>query len=223
MPRTRIFALSKHRVCFLGGLASVLTIIGCFDPSYPAGRPCSEQGACPGDLVCDPSTNSCVGSIEEGGRSDVDASVDSGTSEIAPDAAPTVPCIEGDLQAQDPETESCYVFLQARGTWTDGQAACENAGPDLLGASITSPMENEFVSAFVPSLDFYTGGNDLDVEGTFTWSDEEPFTFENWRAGEPNNSEGREDCLVIQGNLGSVWDDRSCSEILPILCERADR
>jgi len=222
MPRPRILLLSKQRVCFFGGVAAVLTIIGCFDPSYPAGRACSAEGACPGDLVCDPSTNSCVGTIEDAGPFEVDASVDAG-AEIALDAAPPLPCIEGDLRAQDPETGSCYVFLQARGTWANGQTACENAGPDLLGASITSAAESEFVSSFVPALEFYTGGNDLEVEGTFTWSDEEPFTFENWRAGEPNNSEGREDCLVIQGNLGGVWDDRSCTEILPILCERAVR
>ena len=38
--------------CRLLILASLLAA-GCYAPDYPDGRPCSPDGSCPGDLVCD--------------------------------------------------------------------------------------------------------------------------------------------------------------------------
>ena len=40
----------------------------------------------------------------------------------------------------------------------------------------------------------------------FTWSDLTAFNFENWRDGEPNNVDGKENCVEIySGNPDGEW------------------
>src|SRR5690606_8891499 len=77
------------------------------------------------------------------------------------------------------------------------------------------------------------GGNDASPDGFQCWEGnaEEPGGgeavaggHENWADGEPND-DGGEDCgiLSVSGNAGirepGEWDDRSCLEDLPFLCE----
>lgn len=195
--------------------AWLIVAMGCFSPTFPEGRPCAADLACPGDLICDPATTTC---LEEASAPVPDASVDA-----VPDAAIDAgakPCIEGTVRAQDPNTGNCYVHLSDPTAWTDGAASCESLGADFHLASITSADENAFVQSFVPATISWIGANDQVAEGTFEWTTGELFEFDNWRAGEPNNALGVEDCATFASNQGGVWDDRPCNNLHAIVCER---
>ena len=69
----------------------------------------------------------------------------------------------------------------------------------------------------------WVGGNDIDEEGTWTWTDGSPFEFTFWYSGEPNNSGGDEDCMHaigIEYERGETWNDRRCSASLTFLCSK---
>ena len=57
----------------------------------------------------------------------------------------------------------------------------------------------------------WIGGNDIDEEGTWKWTDGSPFEFTFWNSGEPNNSgpNKNEDCMM-HGFRGK-WNDGPCT------------
>ena len=55
----------------------------------------------------------------------------------------------------------------------------------------------------------WIGGNDIDEEGTWKWTDGSPFEFTFWRSGEPNNHNHNEDCMM-HGFPGK-WNDGPCT------------
>ena len=63
----------------------------------------------------------------------------------------------------------------------------------------------------------WMGGNDIDEEGTWKWTDGSPFDFTFWYSGEPNNH-GGEDCM--HHGYGDKWNDRPCSDSLTFLCSK---
>ena len=47
---------------------------------------------------------------------------------------------------------------------------------------------------------------------SFSWSDLTAFNYENWRDGEPNNVDGKENCVEIySGNQSGEWNDNVCT------------
>jgi hypothetical protein len=74
-------------------------------------------------------------------------------------------------------------------------------------ATISSAAENAFVSAMHPDR-MWIGFTDRDNEGTYRWVTNEPITYTNWAAGEPNNCCGGpgEDWAVINWT-GPTWND----------------
>ncbi|HTE54931.1 MAG TPA: C-type lectin domain-containing protein [Kofleriaceae bacterium] len=150
---------------------------------------------------------------------------------ILPDAAPPdarPACVEGDDRIEDPDTGSCYLlFADPRG-WGEAEAACAALGGHL--AAVTTLAENELVSRVVPDSgplrDVWIGASDQASEGRFDWVSGDPFDFDHWRDGEPNDGgQNGEDCAVLEGdeNLpgeGVQWDDRDCIDLHSYLCER---
>lgn len=138
-----------------------------------------------------------------------------------PDARP---CVEGDMHVVDPTTGTCYTaHTMARVPWADARAQCQAIGSDL--AVIRSAADNQLLTTLLGANEAFLGGNDLTTEGTFLWVDGSPVTYSNWRINtppalnEPNNGSGnyQEDCIVLQGQLAGVWDDRPCdsTEVTP--------
>jgi hypothetical protein len=70
---------------------------------------------------------------------------------------------------------------------------------------------------------YWLGGNDLSSEGTWNWPGAHPFTYANWRAGEPNNNAGiiggdnEEDCLAVWASNGE-WNDYGCGWSFSFVC-----
>ncbi|MCG3145780.1 MAG: hypothetical protein HONDAALG_03456 [Gammaproteobacteria bacterium] len=94
-------------------------------------------------------------------------------------------------------------------TWSgaDTAAGLLGAGWDL--ASITSAAENVFVLSLITTtptdrMHVWIGGTDSAAEGTWTWTNGDPFSYTNWFSGEPNNS-GDEDYLAYDYRVGLSW------------------
>ena len=69
----------------------------------------------------------------------------------------------------------------------------------------------------------WTGLNDLDIEGTYVWDHSNaPLIFSNWHHQEPSllsKSEAlTKDCIDIL--RGGVWNDRPCSYLNWVICEK---
>jgi hypothetical protein len=143
--------------------------------------------------------------------SDPDARVDAAG---APDAQP---CVEGQAQAVGPDGTCYTAHTTERVTWATAQSECQAIGSDL--AIIRTEADNDFLTALLGANEAFVGGTDLATEGTFLWRDGTGLTYTNWRINEPNgpnepNNGGgayQEDCIVLQGQLAGVWDDRPCA------------
>ena len=70
----------------------------------------------------------------------------------------------------------------------------------------------------------WTGLNDLDIEGTYVWDHSNaPLTFSNWNDKEPSLDDPQmaqiRDCIDIL--RGGSWNDRRCSYLNWVICEKS--
>ncbi len=73
--------------------------------------------------------------------------------------------------------------------------------------TINNAAENAFLTSVAGGA-VWTGMNDKAVEGVYRWSNEEPVTYTNWCASQPNNS-GNQDYVALSSS--GCWDDQqSC-------------
>ena len=86
--------------------------------------------------------------------------------------------------------------------------------------TVDDAAEDDWLSATASAYAtgyWWTGANDRDVEGTWTWIDGTPWSYSNFCPGEPNNSHGlecvpttEEDCGVLSWGTGGCWNDYPC-------------
>ncbi len=153
-----------------------------------------------------------------------DARVD---AQDRPDAAA---CLGGDARSVDPATGHCYVFFATPMTRDAARSGCSGLGATTRLASIQSAAESAVITSLIGLNDTLIGGSDEVTEGTFVWEDGSPVLLANWNAGEPNNAVGQfeEDCIVVLGSRGGVWNDVPCAPppppstlgTYPFVCER---
>lgn len=131
------------------------------------------------------------------------------------------------------DTGHCYAVSIVPTGWQAARDACREAlGPTAHLVTIDSPEENAWAQQYAASIPYdpsvenpnqrkrmWLAGNDLDTVGVWTWSTGEPFEYQNWRDGEPDNP-GTEQCLIMLGEYGGLWDDRPCDRDYEYLCER---
>ena len=92
---------------------------------------------------------------------------------------------------------SHYYISNTSKNWTDAQTLCEANGGNLV--SISSEIENSYVSNLMPNEQSWIGLTDQTSEGQFEWSDETELNYNKWWSGEPSNSgpTGNEDYTLI--------------------------
>lgn len=121
---------------------------------------------------------------------------------------------------QDPGSGHTYEAVTSRGSldWTDARADAE--ARSFRGVSghlvtITSRQEDEFIQeAFSQTLRSgpWLGGfqpeGSPEPAGDWQWVTGEPFDYDNWGDGEPND-DGGEDCIQYLPGP-PVWNDFPC-------------
>jgi hypothetical protein len=126
----------------------------------------------------------------------------------------------------------CYYRDTTNRTYAQARTACSNRGTGWHLATVSSAGENQFVAGLAGSNESWLGGSDSVTEGRFVWVTGETFwsggvsggpvngAYENFDAGEPNNSGGvsGSDCLRIVP--GGVWRDVSCNSGYRAICEK---
>ena len=129
-------------------------------------------------------------------------------------SSPIAGCITlGDTA--DVEPGSCYAISAERRPWAEALLVCQRWGGSLV--SINSASEADLLDAAV-SVAIWIGANDREREGTLRWANADPFEFERFAAGEPNNALGIQDC--VERRADSSWGDRVCSVQNVFVCER---
>lgn len=114
-----------------------------------------------------------------------------------------------------------YVYdIETIANWNMAQEFCESQGGYL--ATITSPEEDSFLYSYIKSLEYSSvlfGLTDQEQTGNWHWVTEEPFSYQNWHYGEPNNQGGYEHYgMYFERNSDGSWNDGS-GGVCPFICE----
>ncbi|XP_054637884.1 C-type lectin domain family 4 member M-like [Dunckerocampus dactyliophorus] len=113
--------------------------------------------------------------------------------------------------------EKCY-YISKKGktlSWQASRRDCKDRGGDLV--IITTRQEQNFVTAYYDRI--WIGLSDSDQEGKWKWVNGEELDFKGfWQKGEPNDSDGDENCVEVS-HSGRGWNDMPCHEQLSWVCE----
>nr|XP_022336336.1 macrophage mannose receptor 1-like isoform X2 [Crassostrea virginica] len=144
------------------------------------------------------------------------------TTPLITTPAPTIPCPPTFSSYQS----NCYkaVSLNDVTQWLGFDQArdyCRGLGGDLV--SIHSDGENTFVKNLISGspVDVWIGLNDKQVERGHRWTDGSATDYTKWNRGEPNDGQGREDCVAMLRGYSGVWNDISCFFSKPFVCKVA--
>ncbi|GDX78720.1 hypothetical protein LBMAG42_05310 [Deltaproteobacteria bacterium] len=117
--------------------------------------------------------------------------------------------------------DHAYFFVTGAATWTAAQTGCDSVGYHLV--DVRDAAEEAWIwgeaEAALPTAAWWQGANDQAAEGTFEWDGGSASTYANWRAGEPNDFGGSEDCAAFADDGGGAWNDRDCANTYPYICE----
>ncbi|XP_023194031.1 macrophage mannose receptor 1-like [Xiphophorus maculatus] len=143
-----------------------------------------------------------------------------------PTKAPTPPPSQGCANGWTalPHFRNCYrlfhnVDWSQKKSWEAAQEDCISRGANLV--SIHNHEEEEFLSVYSKGSTKWIGLRHNPTVGGYSWSDGTPLSHTNWGHGEPNNHEGREECVeMVSSNNGtfSWWNDLNCDAHQDWIC-----
>ena len=112
---------------------------------------------------------------------------------------------------------TCCIFSPcgASLTWKGARKDCQQKGADLV--IITTRDEMDFVkSSFAVT---WIGLSRHEHEDKWKWVDGTFLDGDGfWQDGEPNNSDGEEDCVELSRSA-TAWNDVPCKQRFPWVCE----
>nr|XP_020476711.1 macrophage mannose receptor 1-like isoform X2 [Monopterus albus] len=119
---------------------------------------------------------------------------------------------------------NCYklfhnVDWSMKKSWEASLEDCISRGANLV--SIHSEEEEVFLSQYSKASSKWIGLKANPTEGGYSWSDGSPLSHTNWGEGEPNNHDGREDCVEMVSNTNgtrSWWNDLNCDAHQDWIC-----
>jgi len=121
----------------------------------------------------------------------------------------------------------CYCIVERLETWTNANRFCRNKQMSLV--SVESKEEQIKLSQLLRSkfteydYGFWTSGSLDGTTGNWTWaSTEQPFTFTNWRKGQPDNFENDQHHMYIWKVDPFDWIDNYGHWVSYFICEIAD-
>lgn len=120
-----------------------------------------------------------------------------------------------------------FVHNNKEVTFLEAWRLCQSIGHRL--ATITSEEDSQLLEQAIakssnPKGPWFIGGTDLGNEGHFVWiSTNKPIGYLtgyfNYSPGQPDNTDGNEDCLEIGRWGGVVWNDIHCDWRQRYICE----
>ncbi|XP_028652203.1 mannose-binding protein-like [Erpetoichthys calabaricus] len=102
-----------------------------------------------------------------------------------------------------------------RGTFENGLKLCQEAG-GIMPYPENEEENNIFRDLYNIVGLIYIGATDTETEGTFVDLNGRPLSFTKWKAGEPSNGEGNENCIHIWDN--GEWNDKNCNSEMHAIC-----
>ncbi|MBN2797672.1 MAG: hypothetical protein JXX28_00855 [Deltaproteobacteria bacterium] len=100
--------------------------------------------------------------------------------------------------------------------WSSAASVCAGRGQQLV--VITSAGENAWLAGVIEDhAETWIGFSDAEDEGTWRWIAEPSTSFVGWTGLEPNDSDGGEDCAILDEE--GAWNDLACAIDLPFVCE----
>lgn len=162
------------------------------------------------------STSTPVTSTSPASTSSSSASTSSSTASTA---APTT--TTASIWTKFGESEYLY-FAEERVPQARARRSCEALGAYLV--TINSMKEGVFVSQLEPLGRPRWIGLKRDNSGNFSvWDDGTPVDYLNFYSGQPDNMDGRENCVLMSKSSEvdvTGWDDRMCVLPRSYVCER---
>jgi C-type mannose receptor len=110
----------------------------------------------------------------------------------------------------------CYEKVEEELSYDDAKQNCFQLGGTLV--TILDQAKQDFIAGLTGGEDIWLGLDDLQLEGSFTWSSGQTVSYSNWNEGEPNNYGGSEDCGMMRGE-DFTWNDSGCSNSHKSICE----
>ncbi|XP_041458281.1 macrophage mannose receptor 1-like isoform X1 [Lytechinus variegatus] len=110
----------------------------------------------------------------------------------------------------------CYSLVTSVSSFNGMQDVCALRSADLV--SIADASEMNFVTSLMQTgntgttriSSVWLGLNDMDREGTYAWTDGSEITYTKWAAGQPQNTENDDDCIVHNIDMDG-WLDNVCT------------
>lgn len=210
---------------FSGVTALLMTCLACTSlqelSSYSAG---SSDGAAAPDS--EPTAPSSSGDEAPSPTPDAGAPAPQAVEAQNPTDVPLIPAdslddaddCTGTGEFTDPDGASCYQLGDTLGPWRAASDLCQAWGGDL--AKVESVEENTLLGER-SEQDVWLGASDFEDEGNFRWFDGDDVDPEgSWAPAQPDNFEGRENCLELRA-IDDRWNDVPCTSEKLALCERA--
>ena len=124
--------------------------------------------------------------------------------------------------------DHCYLFGDEKKNWTAAEDFCRGEGGHLATMNTNATRAFVLAGMMIRNIDLaWIGGNDLEEEGVWKWTDCTPWEAEFWAPGQPDNTYNNQDCLTQvhrsswnNGVLNRMWDDFACSEKIEFLCSK---
>ncbi|XP_063150062.1 hepatic lectin-like isoform X2 [Candoia aspera] len=113
----------------------------------------------------------------------------------------------------------CYFFSLKSIPWHEAKAYCERKQSQLV--IIDSLAKQNFIQTRTRNERFWIGLHDQHTEGEWKWVDGSNYRtgFKNWKEGEPNTYQGRdEDCGQVW--INGEWNDFICTSDSFYVCEK---
>ena len=119
--------------------------------------------------------------------------------------------------------DGCYQVTPITYTWIDAVKACANNSAYLAtinSSTLNTQLFNHISSLGLASSSIWIGLNDISKEGHYQWIDGSgKLKFATWHAGDPNDYQGVENCIVMLANAQGNWADIDCSNSFQALCK----
>ena len=118
---------------------------------------------------------------------------------------------------------NCYKFNLEDKDWNGAESACNQVGAHL--ASVHSQDEASYIRCLQDPTSVHRtwigGKRNGDV---FQWIDGSDFQFYYWKANEPDNYQGNENCIEIISDPGKEshdrWNDAPCESQGKFVCKK---